>query len=299
MGKGGKKGGGEKKEMRTATAEETNAAKAAAALAKLTMEEEGPCPTQGELLGALNSIMTFDLRVVKEGSGGTPCTSMEGDWVFYLDERDAIEALEARKQSHPAKLALGCTPLGTALGLSEGWIGSNVPHPMRLQGSKSALSAFKPHEASALCPPTIRAQMNKQTTAIPMFSLEELASGSDRGTPFFFTKLDLAEHWSAKTGKPAEELPRKLVLTDLRVLAVRMMNVPRDWRTLQIVPSASSAEWLQAQAASQDAMSKMEKLGVGDAKAQQPKNNNDAPPEEAAPAPPLATVAEDEPPPLS
>ena len=300
MGKGGKKGGGGKKEVKTATAAETNAAAAAKALAMLTMEEDGPKPTQAELFAALNSVMTFDLRVAEEGSGGTPCASTEGDWVFYLDEQDAVEALQARKQSHPSQLAIGCTGLGTALGLSEGWIGSNVQYPMRLQGSKSVLSAFKPSEAGALCPPSIRSQMNKQTTAIPMFSLEELAGGRD-AAPYFFTRLDMVEYWMEKTGKPEEELPKKVVLTDLRVLAVRMMNVPRDWRTIQIMPTKSSVEWLQAMASGQQAMSKMEKLTGGQAEGQAGGEDaaaKGAPSPGAAP-PPLETVSEDEPPPLS
>ena len=50
---------------------------------------------------------------------------------------------------------------------------------------------------------------------------------------------------SAKTGKPESKVPKKLMMTDLRVLITRMMSIPNDWKKIKIVPTTSSIEWLQ------------------------------------------------------
>ena len=77
-----------------------NRAAAAAALAETTSEMtlDNGCPTKAELLTALDSITLFDLRSaeVGDGKGRAPCLSPAGEFVFYVDENDAVEAIEAR-----------------------------------------------------------------------------------------------------------------------------------------------------------------------------------------------------------
>ena len=77
-----------------------NRAAAAAALAETTSEMtlDNGCPTKAELLTALDSIILFDLRSaeVGDGKGRAPCLSPAGEFVFYVDENDAVEAIEAR-----------------------------------------------------------------------------------------------------------------------------------------------------------------------------------------------------------
>ena len=74
----------------------TNRAAVAAALAETTLDNG--CPTKAELLTALDSITLFDLRSaeVGDGKGRAPCLSPAGEFVFYVDENDAVEAIEAR-----------------------------------------------------------------------------------------------------------------------------------------------------------------------------------------------------------
>ena len=89
----------------------------------------------------------------------------------------------------------------------------------------------------------------------------------------------------AKTGKPQEELPRHLVMTDLRVLIVRMMQVPADWKSIELVPMSSTVELLKGVASSQKARAEEEETSA--------KMSSIAEAPEAAPA-----AADDEPPPL-
>ena len=75
-----------------------NRAAVAAALAETTSEvtlDDG-CPTKAELLTALDSITLFDLRSTEEGDGKgrAPSLSPAGEFVFYIDENDAVEAIE-------------------------------------------------------------------------------------------------------------------------------------------------------------------------------------------------------------
>ena len=86
-----------------------------------------------------------------------------------------------------------------------------------------------------------------------------------------------------KTGKTQEELPTHLIMTDLRVLIVRMMSVPADWKAIKLEPMTSTVAVLQ---------------GVTNAQ-QTAADQASAAAEVAAPAdapPPL--VGDDEPPPL-
>ena len=346
MGKGGR---GNKKPTVTKTDDElldeaaaTNRAAVAAALAESAgqMTLEDGCPTKAELLTALDSITLFDLRSAEDGDGKgrAPCLSPAGEFVFYVDENDAVEAMEARKRTNPGRVALGCTGLGRAFALSEGLafgFSSSAKFPMRLQGSSATIKAIG-DAAKRLCPPTLRKQLNERTGTLPMLSLQELIEGTDEA-PYFFSHADLVEHWTSKTGKKAEafpcvntphvarlpwqwpssfpappqgapggsgrlgiptgrgrvtgrpasasgarasclhkvadptppttafwplpltaqEFPTRLVLTDLRVLIVRMMQVPRDWQTIKLVPSATSVAWLRAVTANQNAHNAM------------------------------------------
>tara|TARA_B100000795_G_scaffold51072_1_gene33493 strand:- start:1698 stop:2003 length:306 start_codon:yes stop_codon:yes gene_type:complete len=74
----------------------TNRAAVAAALAETTLDNG--CPTKAELLTALDSITLFDLISAEVGDGRerAPCLSPAGEFVFYVDENDAVEAIEAR-----------------------------------------------------------------------------------------------------------------------------------------------------------------------------------------------------------
>jgi len=250
------------------------------------------CPTKAELLAALDHVTLFDLRVVEDGKATQTCLSPAGDYVFFTDVNDAAEALQARKRTHPGHLVLGTTPLGRAFGLTEGkafGFQTNVQFPMRLQGSTEVLNDLvrdgHADGAKALCPAHLRKQLNPRSTVIPMFSLSELVEGTE-AAPYFFTKADAVQYWMAATGKPQEALDgTHLILTDLRVLVIRMMSEPQDWKVLRIVPSASTVHFLQGAAASRE------------------QAQSAAPPAAAAPEasisdepPPLA--ADDEPPPL-
>lgn len=244
---------------------------------------EGSFPTKAELLAELDKVTLFDLRSVGDGSGREPCLSPAGEYVFYVDESDAVAALEERKITNPDPMALGCTPLGRAFGLSEGrtfGFSTNLKCPMRLQGASSAIDAVGLKEATRLCPPTLRKQLNPRTGPLPMFSLEELVEGTEEA-PYFFSHHDLVAHWMEKTGKKQEEFPQRLIITDLRVLIVRMMQVPQDWKTLKLVPTSSSVAWLEAAAAHHRATAEKARA---EAEA------------EAADGPP--PLLEDEPPPL-
>jgi len=291
MGKGGR-GGRAKKAAGVTTAATTddddeliaqataaNKAAAAAALAKMTREimlDDG-CPSKAELVTALDKITLFDLRSSEDGAARDFCLSPAGECVFYIDHADACEALEARKITHPGPLALGCTGLGRAFGLSEGHafgFSSPAKFPFRLQGPTEIISAIGEADSKRLCPPSLRKQLNERTGPIPMFSLEELVEGTETA-PYFFSHNDLLRYWMENTGKKQEEMPPRLVLTDLLVLIVRMMQVPQDWKTIQLMPMTSSMEWLQAVTANQLAAAEA-------AKAKDP----------------LPPLPEDEPPPL-
>ena len=106
--------------------------------------------------------------------------------------------------------------------------------------------------ARSLVPPALRRQLNQKTSAIPMFSLAELVEGTEEA-PYFFTKADMVHFWMDKTGKKQEELPEHLILTDLRVLIVRMMQIPSDFKTIKIMPMASTVEVLKGVTASKEA----------------------------------------------
>jgi hypothetical protein len=257
----------------------------AAARDKKAREQElaEGCPPKADLLASLDCITLFDIRVVEDGRAKQTCLSPEGDYIFYVDVNDAASAMEARKLTHPGHLALGTTPLGRAFGLTEGQtfgFKTNASFPMYIQGSTAAIDdlvqAGLDAGAKSLCPRRIREQLNQKTSAIPLFSLEELVEGTETA-PYFFTKQDMVQHWTEKTGKTQEELPgKRLLMTDLRVLIVRMMSEPRDWKTLKLIPMGSTAALVQKTAV---------------------KASEAAPPPDAAAPPPLAD--EEEPPPLS
>jgi len=242
MGKGGR---GAKKGAASTKTAQSEVDALAEQQAKTTLKAS--VPSTEELLAALDRIMVFDLRSM-DGQGREFCLSPSGEVVFYLDESDAQEALEARKQTHAGRLAMGCTRLGRAFGLTECQalgLESNIQFPTRLQGSSSIISAMDEAELKSLCPASLRKQMNQRTETIPMFSLVELLEGAVY-QPYFFTHIDLCNFWVRKTGKKREEFPQRVVLTDLRVLIVRMMNSRDEFNRLRLMPTASSIRWLQA-----------------------------------------------------
>ena len=217
------------------------------------------CPTKAELLEALDSVTLFDLRVVDNGKGTQTCLSPAGDYVFYVDVSDASEAMQARQVTHAGHLALGTTGLGRAFGLTEGsafGFQTNAKFPMSIQGSTAVINDLVSEGldagAKSLCPKDLRNQLNQRTTAIPMFSLDELINGTETA-PYFFSKVDMVEHWMSTTGKTQEQLPSRLVMTDLRVLIMRMMTVPSDFRTIKLIPNKSTIELLKGASANNKA----------------------------------------------
>jgi len=247
------------------------------------------CPTKADLIAALDSVTLFDLRVVENGEAKQTCLSPAGDYVFYVDVNDASKALEARRLTHPGHLVLGVTKLGRAVGLTEGQafgFATNANFPMYIQGSTAVIADLVNDGldagAKSLVPKDLRKQLNSKTSTIPMFSFHELVEGTETA-PHFFTKADLVAYWMGKTGKTQEELPTHLIMTDLRVLIVRMMSVPADWKAIKLEPMTSTVAVLQ---------------GVTNAQ-QTAADQASAAAEVAAPAdapPPL--VGDDEPPPL-
>ena len=244
------------------------------------------CPTKAELVAALDQITLFDLRVMENGKGTQTCLSPEGDYIFYVDCNDAAEALQARKMTHAGHLVLGTTPLGKVFGLTEAdafGFQSNVAFPMYLQGSTAVIDDLVrdglDEGAKSLCP--VSSQLNPKSSTVPMFSFPELVEGTTTA-PYFFTKADLVHHWMSSTGKTLEELPPRLIMTDLRVLILRMMTEPADWKTIQIAPLTSTVEFLAAASQQRVQATQPAEAATG-----------------TAGAPPLASVAEaDEPPAL-
>ena len=208
-------------------------------------------PSRAELLTELDKIVVFNIvAVIGNGPKSEPVTDPSGCWVWYLDARDAIEEMDARKITHPGHLVLSCTPLGRAFGLVEGWV---TPHwsgpgklpPMRLQASQEELQATG-DLAKQLCPPAIREKMSEFNGPLPLYSLQEWQDSST-SVPWFFSKGDLVEH-VVSTGKPADQL-EGLMLTDLRVLVVSMLTNPADWARLKLRIASTSTEclkWMKA-----------------------------------------------------
>ena len=257
---GSKKRGGKKE--KAAEMSEDEMLDQAAAQNKAAREQEVAegCPTMAQLVASLDAITLFDLRVIESNGKGTQtCLSPAGDYIFYVDVNDAADAVQAAKTRYPCRLSVGTTPLGKAFGLTEGkafGFSTNAQFPMRMQGPKFVIrdlvQAGLASEAKDLCPAALRSQLNQRTSAIPMFSLAELVEGTETA-PYFFTKSDMVEYWMAATGKPQEELPAHLIMTDMRVLIVRMMQVPRDWKTIKIVPMASTVEMMRGMSAGKQA----------------------------------------------
>lgn len=290
-----------------AVAENKKAAALALQQAQMKLEEDSRgCPTKQELLAALDNILLFDLRHA-DGEGRQPCLSPQGEYVLYTDEADAVAAIEALKKAQPGSQAvLGCTGLGRAFALSEGkafGFSSNFKHPIHLQGSTALLAEIGAASSEALCPAAVREQLNARTSIIPMFSMPELINNTE-AAPYFFSKADMVTHWMSATGKAESQLPPTIVLTDLRVLIVRMMQNPRDWRTIQLVPSAQSIEWLHSVTANQKMAAMVKEQEEAKARAEG-KAAASAPaaavPDEDAKLPPLQEEQEEgaEPPPLA
>ena len=95
----------------------------------------------------------------------------------------------------------------------------------------------------------------------------------------------------AKTGRTQDELPQRLVMTDLRVLIVRMMSIPNDWKAIKLMPLSSSVEWLKAVTGSQKASPEADPAPATVASAE----SSPAPQDDAAPTP---LEGDDTPPPL-
>ena len=245
-------------------------------------------PTKKQLLTYLDQVLAFNLVELVDGQQ-LPVTSPSGEVVWYLDENDGAEALLARKETHAGQLALGCTPLGRAFGLSEGWVTpkGRLPGPMKLQASSAMLKdvAGDIKSADQIFPPSLRKRFNKRTSPLPMWSFTE---PFDDGAcmPFFFDRLSMAEYWLDRTGRPREELPKDLVLTDLRVLIVRMLTKAEEWKKIKLVPSHASAEWQKQR--EERAKAELE------AKAKAIENGDEPPPlvaDDAAPPPPPPVAA--------
>ena len=115
---------------------------AASAPAVAETDDEILEKAKAEVLTVLDQHMVFNIFSVRDGKSD-PCPSVSGDLVWYFAEADAAAAMEERKNTHPYPLAMGCTPLGRAFAMTEGWIQTQgkMP-PLRLQGSLADLKEF-------------------------------------------------------------------------------------------------------------------------------------------------------------
>lgn len=156
----------------------------------------------------------------------------------YADHHDVQVALAVVQHLHPERrMSIGVTPLGTALAMSEGW-GTGLPDaPLRLQASTTVLRATK--EELEPLPDSLRQALNARTSAFPLFLMEELQSAS--ASPVFLRREDLVACWQA-SGRPAAAMPSSLIMYDLRVLCVKMMSTPADWRSLVFVAPQPSMQ---------------------------------------------------------
>ena len=264
-----------------------NQAAAAEEKARLDQEPKGPRPSKAEVLTVLDQHMVFNIFSVRDGKSD-PCPSVSGDLVWYFAEADAAAAMEERKNTHPYPLAMGCTPLGRAFAMTEGWIQTQgkMP-PLRLQGSLADLKEFA-EQAKDLCPAVLRRKFNQRTSPLPIFSIEEIHDESCE--PYFFDRQQMVQYWSKKVGGSVEGLAANLVITDLRVLVMRMLTKASDWARITIFPTAGSVQLFKQ--LSDMAQADAAKAGASTGEAAAPATNdpNDEPP-------PL--VGDDEPPPLT
>lgn len=192
-----------------------------------------------ELVQKLNTVPMF--KVFDEETGDivpTPYRGGDSCMCWYADPGDAKLALAIVEAKTPGrKLALGTTPLGIALAMSEGW-GSGLPdEPFRLQASLAVLRAVK-DELEPL-PARVAQALNPRSSAFPVFLMEELQSPSV--SPVFFRREDLVSCWRV-SGRPESEMPPTLTMYDLRVLTVKMMSTAADWRSLMFVAPQSSVD---------------------------------------------------------
>jgi len=228
--------------MARAEAEKTAAAAAAAAAELHVRPLEVP-----ELVSRLNTVPCFKVFDLTTGDilptpdkGGGACLC------WYLDETDAQVAraiLCAKDPTLEGRAAIGTTPLGTALAMSERW-GEGLPdQPMRLQASNAVLRSCK-GDLDPL-PEALARALNSRTSALPVFVLEELQSAAI--SPIFFRRGDVLACWEA-SGRAPSAMPQTMTMVDLRVLAFRVLGSAADWRSLTFVAPQSSVAACNAQA---------------------------------------------------
>lgn len=208
--------------------------------------------TRAEVVVKLDQVMMLNIVASGEGREAQIVPGHDGSICWYSSVGDAREALGRAQAAMPQcdgfSLGLNFTPLGRALGLSEGWAGpklGSAPPPMRLQASQEVKKAVEGALARSL--PSdhklLITKHNKRTGWFPLFFLEELQS--KRVLPYFFSRDDLVRCWVA-SGRPLEAIPEQLEVTDLRLLVMRLLTEPGDWAgRLLFVPPQETIDLLQ------------------------------------------------------
>ena len=213
------------------------------------MAAEAPRPlSKQEVVRLLDSIPTFNIVTVKESrimgttdEHGAECVR------WWLDVEEAESALVVAQTMKPdVPLRLSCTPLGTAFALSEGWQATPSKVPLKLHASRSVVAGIADDLGAA------------PDAAFPVFCCDELSNARVR--PFFLSRQDLAETWSA-AGRSADALPTELTVVLLQRLVNMMLTAHGgiDWRTAMFIASrkaTAKAQEIQEAEAKQQAAEK-------------------------------------------
>ena len=206
-----------------------------------------------EIVGRLNQCPAFCLLSREKKLVGIDNGEGGHDVAWFIDAAEAQEVLQAATAASPDEgYHLGCTPLGDALLMCNGWPGTEVEYPEYTQEVSYRLRG--PREPADEHAPVLEEQLQSQGLAsggwvVPLFCVDEFQT--DQMMPFFFTKADLADGW-ARTGRPDDELPEAPVTMELRLLIAAMRSDASLRRKARVVPSVEAYELSQRIAAARE-----------------------------------------------
>lgn len=184
-------------------------------------EADEPKEKRDEILARLNQFPTFCVCNSEDKVIGIPNGEGGHDVCWFIDAADAKEMLEITVAGNEEEegLHLGCTPLGSAFAVCNGWVDTGEADASvryKLQGKRSLMD-----QAPVLREMLQAKGIDAGCWTVPFFSSDDFQTDS---VMYFFTSADDLRAGWVRSGRPADEAPEQPLMMDLRILVNAMMQ---------------------------------------------------------------------------
>ena len=170
-----------------------------------------------QIVAKLNQFPTFCVVDAEGKLIGIPNESGNHDVMWFIDADEAKEMLELTSAANPeSNLRLGCTPLGNAFMVCNGWVETGDGAKYTIRAPRTQVEMVGPALLEGLKAKGVEPHGD---WLFPVFCHDDCQT--DTMMPFFLSSEEMAIGW-ARMGNEMSECPENPLAMDLRLVVVAM-----------------------------------------------------------------------------